>query len=113
MQTARTFVLALALGAGVLVPAVSQAHTSVHVGIGIPPVVISGGALSVAVGAPAPVMVVPGYPVHYRYVEHTRYVPVYTPMPRRWNDGPRHDRRDRREWRDQRDRHDARDGFRR
>lgn len=110
MKTARSFVIALALGGALLVPVVSQAHTSVHVGIGIPPVVISGGALSVAVGAPAPVMMVPGYPVHYRYVERTRYVPGYAPMPRRWHDGPRYDRRDRD---DRHGYHESRGGYRR
>jgi hypothetical protein len=98
MKTAHSIVISIALGAGLLIPAVSQAHVDVNVSLGLPVVQIAAAPV-VITAAPAPVEYIPAR-VHY--VEGPRFEPAPLPPhhyaePRhddhRWDDHPDHFRR--------------------
>lgn len=94
MKTAHTLVIAMTLGAGLLLPSVSQAHVDVHFSVGVPGVVMAPAPVVVApaqivVTEPAPVVVTQPAPVvmvppPVRYVEGPRFVPA-PPMPYYWH----------------------------
>lgn len=92
MKPVHTLVITMALGAGLLLPSVSQAHVNVHLAVGLPaivaaPVVVAPApvvvteAAPVVVTEPAPVVLAPP-PVHY--VEGPRFAPA----PEHWHNGP-------------------------
>ena len=90
MKTVHSIIITATLAAGLLVPAVSQAHVSVSIGVGLPVVPVVTAPVYAAppvVVAPAPVVVEPA-PVIY---EDPRFVPApprYYHHYGEWHDGP-------------------------
>jgi hypothetical protein len=86
MKTPRSLILALALGASLLAPAISQARVHVDVSLGVSPVLIAPPPIMI----PPPVVVRTPAPVYY--VDEPYYVPAqprYAPPPppyHRWHD---------------------------
>lgn len=97
MKTTHSLVISLALGAGLLLPAVSQAHVDVNVSLGLPILQVAAAPVVVE---PAPQEVMP---VRVRYTEEPRFVPAAAPQPpqhfdprpdeRHWDDHGEHFRR--------------------
>lgn len=90
MKTTRSLIITAALATGLLLPAISQAHVSVSIGVGLPVVPVYAAPVYAAppvMVAPAPV-VVEAAPVVYG---GPRYVPVPPPYYHHhgeWRDGP-------------------------